>query len=105
VNYYTLAELSVTDPSWIKDYVANVSAMVARHGGRYLARTPKMERLEGERENAQLCVIIEWPSREAAVGFYESAEYAPYLKARKAGSTGEFLLVAGEDVNNRPAKA
>jgi hypothetical protein len=26
-------------------------------------------------------------------------EYRPYLESRLAGSTGEFLLVAGEDVN------
>lgn len=104
MKYYTVAELNVTDRAWVKDYVVKVSPMVERYGGRYLARTPNMERLEGERSNPQLLVIIEWPTREAATSFYESPEYAPYLQSRKAGSTGEFLLVPGEDVNNRPAK-
>ena len=35
----------------------------------------------------------------AAVAFYESDEYKPYLASRKDGSTGEFVLVAGEDIN------
>jgi uncharacterized protein (DUF1330 family) len=44
-----------------------------------------------------MCVILEWPSEEAAVSFYESEEYRPYLKRRLAGAKNEFLLVAGED--------
>jgi hypothetical protein len=31
-------------------------------------------------------------------------EYRPHLQARRAGSTGEFLLVAGEDVNGVAAR-
>ena len=31
--------------------------------------------------------------------FYESEEYGPYRTSRQEGSTGQFLLVAGEDVN------
>jgi uncharacterized protein (DUF1330 family) len=45
-------------------------------------------------------VIVEWPSKEAAVGFYESDEYRPYRQKRLAGAKNEFLLVAGEDVTN-----
>jgi uncharacterized protein (DUF1330 family) len=38
VRYYAIAELDIEDPSWVRDYVANVTPMVERHGGRYLAR-------------------------------------------------------------------
>ncbi len=39
MKYYAVAEVEVTDPAWVRDYIADVTAMVERHGGRYLART------------------------------------------------------------------
>jgi uncharacterized protein (DUF1330 family) len=100
MKYYFIGELEVTDQSWVQDYVKNVTGMVERHGGRYLARTPKIEKVEGEREPMQMCVILEWPSKESAVAFYESEEYKPYRQNRLAGAKNEFLLVAGEDLTN-----
>jgi len=33
VKYYAVAELDVTDPSWVAEYVADVTPMVERRGG------------------------------------------------------------------------
>ena len=99
MKYYAVAEIDITDPSWIAAYVEQTTRLVEERGGRYLARTPKVEKLEGEREPAQIHLIIEWPSKEAGEAFYNSAEYKPYLESRRKGSTGEFILVAGEDIN------
>ena len=99
MKYYAVAELEVTDRSWARDYIQNVTGIVEKHGGRYLSRTSNVERLEGQRSNPHVFLIIEWPSKEAAQTFYNSAEYQPYLKRRLAGSKGEFVLVAGEDMN------
>ena len=96
MKYYACAEISVTNPDWLADYVAKVTKMVEGHGGRYLARTSKVELIEGE-HRPQSMLLIEFDSREAVDAFYRSAEYAPYLKARQAGSEGRFLLVAGQD--------
>jgi len=100
VKYYFIGEIEVTDQSWVPDYIKNVTEMVERHGGKYLARTPKIEKIEGERRLMPMCVILEWPSKEAAVSFYESEEYRPYRQNRIDGAKNEFLLVAGEDVTN-----
>jgi len=99
VKYYAVAELDVTDPGWVSDYVADVTPMVERRGGRYLARTMQIERIEGERTPPQVLLLIEWPSRQAADEFYESEEYRRYREARRAGARNQFLLVAGDDVN------
>src|SRR5271166_5006578 len=101
MKHYTVAELEVTDPSWVRDYVNDVTPMVEAHGGRYLARTGQAELFEGEREPPNVVLLIEWPSKEAAEAFYESEAYRPYREARKAGSRGTFLLVAGEDSTAR----
>ncbi len=73
----------------VSDYIKNVTGMVERHGGKYL---------EGERKPAGIFVVVEWPSKESAMAFYESAEYRPYRQKRIAGARNEFFLVAGEDI-------
>lgn len=100
MKHYSVAEIDITDSSWIDEYVANVTALVEARGGRYLARTPKVERLEGDRTPGQLFLIIEWPSKDAAEEFYDSDAYRPYRRRRQEGARNELLLVAGEDVTN-----
>ncbi len=97
LRYYTVAEIEVTDPAWVDDYVDNVTAMVTSAGGRYLARTNRIEKVEGERHPLPLLLLIEWPDKEAVDAFYTSEEYAPYLMRRLAGSRSEMLVVAGVD--------
>jgi uncharacterized protein (DUF1330 family) len=99
MKYYACAEITVTRPDWIAGYVANVTKMMEAHGGRYLARTARVELMEGGQGEAapQTVLLIEFESKEAAQRFYASADYAPYLRARQEGSVGRFLLVAGKD--------
>ncbi len=99
MKHYTVAELEITDPGWIPEYVRHTTRLVEQHGGRYLARTGRFEKVEGERTPPQVYVLIEWPSKEAAEAFYASEGYRPHLENRLAGSRGEFVLIAGEDVN------
>jgi uncharacterized protein (DUF1330 family) len=100
MKYYAVAEIDVTNPGWIEDYVTNVTRLVEQHGGRYLARTSRVEKVEGDRGLPQILLIIEWPSREAAESFYNSDEYRPQHDRRSAGASNELVLVAGEDVSN-----
>jgi uncharacterized protein (DUF1330 family) len=99
MRYFAVAEIDITDPAWIPGYVEHTTRLVERYGGRYLARTANFEKIEGERPLPQIYMIIEWPSKEAAERFYASEEYKPFLASRLAGSNGEFVLIAGEDVN------
>jgi uncharacterized protein (DUF1330 family) len=95
---YFVVESEVKDQSWVADYLKNVTPMVERRGGRYLARTSKVKRLEGDRKILPIFIIIEWPSREVAEEFYHSEEYKPYLRDRTTGAKNEFLLIEGEDI-------
>jgi uncharacterized protein (DUF1330 family) len=98
MKYYAIAEIQATERDWISAYIQNVSKLIQQFGGRYLARTPQVEKIEGERATPQFMVIVEWPSKESALAFYHSAEYSPYLKSRLEGAKNDFILVAGEDV-------
>jgi|SRR5687768_1646680 uncharacterized protein (DUF1330 family) len=99
MKYYSVAEITVTDRGWVRDYVATVTGLVQRYGGRYLARTSRFEKIEGSRPTEQVFLIIEWPSKTVAESFYGSDEYRPYRERRLAGSRTESVLVAGEDIN------
>ncbi len=98
MKYYSVAELEITDQSWVSDYVRNVTGLVEQRGGRFLTRTSKVEKIEGERKLPQIFSIVEWPSKEIAEAFYNNEEYRPYRQSRLAGAKNEFLLVAGEDI-------
>lgn len=92
-----MAALDLTDPGWVPDYVAQVTPLVERMCGRYLARTTDVVALEGRPAPAFL-VLVEWPSRAAAEAFYGSAAYRPFGDSRRAGARTDLLLAAGEDV-------
>jgi uncharacterized protein (DUF1330 family) len=98
MKHYVVAEMEITDPAWVRPYVAAVTRMVEAHGGRYLARTGSVEVLEGDGAPPQVSLLIEWPSRKAAMAFYESEEYRPYRESRIAGARNRLLLVKGEDM-------
>jgi uncharacterized protein (DUF1330 family) len=98
VKYYTVVEIDVTDPTWVPEYVKNVTPLVEQNGGRYLARTSQVEKIEGERKAPQVFVIIEWPSKAIADACYASPEYRPFREKRIAGAKNELMLVAGEDM-------
>ena len=85
MKYYAVAEIDITDPSWVQDY---------------LARTARIEKREGDRMPPQIVLIVEWPSKAAGDQFYASDEYRPFLQERLSGARSELILVAGEDLND-----
>lgn len=97
MSYYSVITVTPKNDDWVADYVAPTNAAVARHGGIYLARTASHEQIEGAQDTAALRVLIQWPSRQAALDFMADPEYAPHLAARTAGSVSVHHLVEGTD--------
>lgn len=95
--YYSVLAVTPTTEDWIPAYIGPANQLVAQHGGKYLARTASHERLEGEGQDAALRIIIEWPSKAAAVAFMNDPEYVPHLKARTAGSISHHFLIEAKD--------
>ncbi|MEL6317892.1 MAG: DUF1330 domain-containing protein [Pseudomonadota bacterium] len=56
--YYSLISSTPTSEDWIPGYVAAVGAIVAKHGGAYLARTTNFERMEGAGEDPAAFIVI-----------------------------------------------
>jgi uncharacterized protein (DUF1330 family) len=95
---YIVANIDVHDRDAYAPYVQEVPSTIRVHGGRYLARGGRAERLEGRWEPKRL-VILEFESVERARGWYDSAEYAPLRAIREGATTSDIILVEGAAVS------
>ena len=92
--YYLLIEAEVLDASRYAVYREAVTPVIAQYGGRFLVRGGEVEVFEGE-YNGRRRVVIEFESKEAARGFWDSPEYAPIKKLREGAGTGGVIGVEG----------
>ncbi|TNC63547.1 DUF1330 domain-containing protein [Rubellimicrobium roseum] len=95
---FLIAQVKVTNDSWVPDYAARVHDIAARHGGRYLSRSGNFHVLEGERPDLTLMAIIQFPDVQAAQAFASDPDYAPFVQARQAGSESTFFVVDDTDL-------
>ena len=91
---YTVGHINITNMEGYKVYGAAVPATIAKHGGKYLCRGGDYTLVEGSMENDRH-VVIEWPSRAVAEGWYNSPEYQAIIRHRLDNSSGDLLLVDG----------
>ena len=94
---YAVVFLTPKSLDWFPDYVTAVTPLLAKHGGKYLARTASHERLGGTGANPGLIVIIEFPSKESAEAFYRDPAYQPHLRSLLRGSAPDLFIVEGKD--------
>jgi uncharacterized protein (DUF1330 family) len=98
MSVYLIADITVTDDGWVPEYAGNVHTLVEKHGGKYLSRSGNIETLEGEANGSTLIAILEFPSRAALDAFAADPDYAPYGKARQAGSLSNFRVIDDTDI-------
>jgi uncharacterized protein (DUF1330 family) len=91
---YFIVNLDVKDPEKFEAYRAQVPAVIAKHGGRYLVRGGELHPVEGDPGFKRL-VVLEFPSLDAARRFYDSPEYAPLLRLRQESADSDIVLVEG----------
>jgi uncharacterized protein (DUF1330 family) len=98
MTVFLIADITVTDGAWVPDYAAQVHQLVERHGGRYLSRSGHVEQLEGDQPESTLVALLQFPSRQAVMEFAADPDYAPFAKARQAGSASRFRLIDDTDL-------
>ncbi len=94
---YLIAQVKVTDDAWIPDYAAKVHDLAEKHGGRYLSRSGNVTTLEGAALDVDVIALIEFPSVEAAQGFADDPDYAPFAKARQDGTVSSLVVIDDTD--------
>ena len=95
---YLIADVKVTDDTWIPEYAAKVHDIVHKHGGKYLSRSGNITNIEGETLDTTLIALLEFPSVEAAQAFINDPDYAPYAKARQDGTVSKFNVIDDTDL-------
>mgnify|MGYP000524712459 CR=1 FL=1 len=69
--------------AFIERYAKPTAALIARFGGEYLVRAPKIAPLEGAVSPTASAVISKWPDRTAIERFWNSPDYAPLKAVRQ----------------------
>lgn len=93
---YVLAHVTIHDPEAYKEYTSQVPETVAAHGGRFLVRAGRNTVMEGEMPGERH-VVIAFPDRKSAEGWYNSPEYQAILPIRQANSRGTLMIIDGHE--------
>jgi uncharacterized protein (DUF1330 family) len=79
--------------AFISGYGPAAAKLVEQFGGRYVVRAPGATLLEGDGMDGASVVVSEWPSRAAALAFWQSPEYAEVRKLRDGLADVQVMLV------------
>lgn len=91
---YFIAYVDVNDPEKYKNYTALTPAAVSAHGGEFVVRGGDLSTVEGPAESRR-CVVIRFPSVEAAHAFWTSPEYTRAKQERAGAATMHAMIVEG----------
>jgi uncharacterized protein (DUF1330 family) len=94
VAAYVSYQGEVLDPARYDEYKTKAAASILAAGGRYIVRGGDIEVLEGEAP-AGRTVVLEFPSREDAIGWYRSDEYSEIRKIREGAARAHMYVVDG----------
>ena len=98
MTVYVIADIKVTNDSWVPAYAASVHNLVHKHGGKYLSRSGNVKTMEGSPRDTTLIALMAFPSAVAAEAFVTDPKYAPYIAARQGGSDSRFQLIDDTDL-------
>jgi len=98
---YWLARCKINDPVEYKKYTDQVPGIVARYGGKPLARGGRYQIMEGP-DKFHRFVVIEFPTLEQAVQCHQSPEYQAAAAFRRAPGVGEVEQVIVESGDATP---
>lgn len=90
-----IAHVTVTDSDAYGRYAELAGPAIAKHGGSFIARGGRYVQLEGKERPRN--VVAKFPSVEAAVDCYNSAEYQEALSHARDASERELLVVETTD--------
>src|SRR5207237_10270275 len=91
---YWVARSKINDPVEYKKYTDRVPAIIAKYGGKVLARRGRFQIMGGPHK-FQRFVVIEFPTFEQAVACFTAKEYDEAAALRRTGA-GEVETGIGE---------
>ena len=94
--FVIVERLTTTGPESIQQEYGKASRdIVAKFGGRYIARSQQNTLFEGDGKVPCCMAIISFPSAEAAKSWFDSPENQDAAKIRRSGATFRIVSVQG----------
>ena len=91
---YVIAQINVKHTEGFRAYAEKVPQTIKNFGGKYLVRAGDFQIKEGKWDFSRI-VIIEFPSYEIALKWYNSDEYKPIRQMRLDNAEGNLIIVKG----------
>jgi uncharacterized protein (DUF1330 family) len=92
---YWIVHIDLRDPEGYRPYQDAASAAFCRFGARYLVRGGRFEVMEGRARTR--CVVVEFPSYDAALACYRSPQYRTAIELRAGKAVFDMLAIEGFD--------
>jgi uncharacterized protein (DUF1330 family) len=92
---YWLVHVDIHDPEGYKPYQAANAKAFGMYGARFLVRGGKQQVTEGRARSR--AVVLEFPSYEAALNCYRSAEYQAAKALRAGKADADIVVIEGYD--------
>ena len=92
--HYIIAQIDIQDREKYAQYEAGFMDVFTSYKGKLLSVDENVSLLEGKWP-ATRTVLIEFPSKEEALAWYESEEYQSLAKHRFAASSTDIVIVSG----------
>ena len=94
---YALIQFNLTNQARFVEYATRAFPTIVAHGGRLLATSENQVPIEGTLPTSR-STLIEFPSKDAATAWYESAEYQAVTHLRHEATEGGSFVWLDEAV-------
>jgi uncharacterized protein (DUF1330 family) len=94
VTVIAVANIQIEDMEKYKKsgYLEHAGESAAMYGGNYIVRAGPSSVIEGSPKIERL-IMIEFPSKESFLDWYNSKEYAPWKKIRHTLAKGDMFII------------
>ena len=92
MSVFLSATVKVKNPEKLKEYISQVPATIAAHGGEKVSRGRVNKVLAGDIEH-QIAAVFRFPSLEAVETWYASEEYQKLIPIREEGAQMNIVVL------------
>jgi len=91
---YAIFNINITNPESYKEYIEKVVKVTKKFGGKYIVRGGATTKIEGTFPHPRT-VVIQFPSYQKALDWYNSDEYKPIREIRFKNAKSIAIIIEG----------
>ena len=98
---YVVPMMRIDDPDTYRKYTDRTPPIVAKYGGKFLARGGDVTTIEGEPYQDRM-VLLEFPSQQHVNDWLADPDYQEAMVFRHASSVARILMIEADDNTMNP---